>query len=78
MTTLEQVAHALEKREQYENAFICGVVYPLQLMLLHGVSEETALKMDVDDVVELLNQPLEAREWDNFWRGGHYYARPTG
>lgn len=75
MITLEQAMYAFEKRGEHENAFICGVIYPLQLMLLHGVPGEAALKMDVDDVVGLLNQPLEAGEWDNFWRGEHYYGR---
>lgn len=77
MITLEQVAYALEKRGRYEDSFICGFVYPLRLMLLHGVSEEAAVKMDVDDAVKLLNQPPEAKRWDNFWIGGHYHARPT-
>jgi len=78
VTNLEQAIHAFEKRGEYENAIICGVIYPLQLMLLYGVSEKGALKMDIDDVMKLLNQPPEAGNWDNFWVGGHYHARPSG
>lgn len=77
MTTLEQVVYALQKRGRYDDAFICGFVYPLELMVFHGVSEKEAFKMDIDKVVELVNRPSESREWDNFWMGEHYYARPT-
>ena len=77
MTTLEQVSHALKKRGRYEDAFLYGFVYPLHLMVLHGISEEDALKMDIDELAQLVNRPPESVDWDNFWIGGHYHARPS-
>ena len=78
MTTLEQVVAALQKRGRYDDAFLYGFVYPLQLMVLYGISEEEAFKMDVDELSELVSLPPESGEWDNFWMGEYYYARPAG
>ena len=60
MTTLEQVVAALQKRERYEDAFLYGFVYPLELMILHGVPEEDVFTMDIDDVAELVSRPPES------------------
>ena len=77
MTTLEQVVAALRKRGRDKDVFLYGFMYPLELMIRFGLSEDEALKMDVDDVTQLMSRPLESGSWDNFWVGSHYHARPA-
>ena len=75
MVRLMDVVAALEKRERHEEAFYYGFIVPFQLSLFHGISEDRALEMEIDDVVRKMVLPPEAAEWDNFWVGKSYFGR---
>jgi hypothetical protein len=68
---LVDVIRALEKRERYEDAEYYKVMIPLQLSLLHGLTEEKVLNMTIDEIEGYFNMPpvpLKYEGW-NFWWG---------